>query len=409
MRIIDVLLFIICLSSVLFYAYGIYAAIIFWSHPYPISPQFHPPVTILKPICGLDSYTYENFASFCQQDYPKYQMIFGVSAHEDPVIEVVEKIIQQFPDVDIHLVVSAQIIGANLKVSNLANALVAAKHEILIIADSDIRVGKDYLQRVIQPLKNPKVGVVTCMYRSLANGWVATLEAIVTATDFHAGVLASNQLEGTKFACGSTIAIRQEVLKTIGGFEAIADYLADDFQLGYLADEKGYKVVLSDYVVDHVLAITTITDAIRRQIRWARCIRVSRPWGYLGLFFTYGTVASLCLLMATKGSIVAWIALVITWVMRLIMGWIVGVNILNDPIAKKFWWVVPLGDLIHFGIWCYGFLGSTIEWRGRQLKLTKEGKLCIVSDQRLIIKTAEGQEEEKGQEVGSRGEIPIHK
>ena len=375
MRIIDVLLVILCISSVLFYGYGIYAAITFWSHPHPIDPEFHPPVTILKPICGLDSYAYENFTSFCQQDYPEYQIIFGVCAYEDPAIEVVEKIIQQFPDVDIHLVVNAQIIGANFKVSNLANAVAAAKHEILIIADSDIRVGKDYLQRVIQPLKDQKVGVVTCMYRSLAKGWVATLEAILTSTDFHAGVLVSNQLEGTKFACGSTIVIRKQVLKVIGGFEAIADYLADDFKLGYLPAQKGYKVVLSNYVVDHVLATSTLIDAIRRQIRWARCIRVSRPWGYLGLLFTYGTVASLLLLMAMKGSIAGWTVLIITWVMRLLMGWAVGVNILNDPIAKKFLWVVPLGDLIYFGIWCYGFLGSTIEWRGQRLKLTKEGKL----------------------------------
>ena len=302
-------------------------------------------------------------------------MIFGVCAYEDPAIEVVKKIIQQFPDVDIHLVVNAHIIGANLKVSNLANAVAVAKHEILIIADSDIRVGKDYLQRVIQPLKDQKVGVVTCMYRSLAKGWVATLEAIVTSTDFHAGVLVSNQLEGTKFACGSTIVIRKQVLEVIGGFEAIADYLADDFKLGYLAAQKGYNVVLSNYVVDHVLATSTLIDAIRRQIRWARCIRVSRPWGYLGLLFTYGTVASLLLLMAMKGSRAGWTVLIITWVMRLLMGWTVAVNILKDPIAKKFLWVVPLGDLIHFGIWCYGFLGSTIEWRGQLLKLTKEGKL----------------------------------
>ncbi|MEH2465236.1 bacteriohopanetetrol glucosamine biosynthesis glycosyltransferase HpnI [Nostoc sp.] len=375
MRIIDVLLVILCISSVLFYGYGIYAAITFWSYPHPIDPEFHLPVTILKPICGLDSYAYENFTSFCQQDYPEYQIIFGVCAYEDPAIEVVEKIIQQFPDVDIHLVVNAQIIGANLKVSNLANAVAAAKHEILIIADSDIRVGKDYLQQVIQPLKDQKVGVVTCMYRSLAKGWVATLEAILTSTDFHAGVLVSNQLEGTKFACGSTIVIPKQVLKVIGGFEAIADYLADDFKLGYLPAQKGYKVVLSNYVVDHVLATSSLIDAIRRQIRWARCIRVSRPWGYLGLLFTYGTVASLLLLMAMKGSIAGWMVLIITWVMRLLMGWAVGVNILNDPIAKKFLWVVPLGDLIHFGIWCYGFLGSTIEWRGQRLKLTKEGKL----------------------------------
>ncbi|MEH2297555.1 MAG: bacteriohopanetetrol glucosamine biosynthesis glycosyltransferase HpnI [Nostoc sp.] len=379
MTIINVLLLVLCLSTVLFYCYGIYAAITFANHLDLIDPEFHPPVTILKPICGLDKYAYENFASFCQQNYPEYQMIFGVCDPEDPAIKVVKKIIQQFPDIDIHLVVSDRIIGTNLKVSNLANAVAAAKHEILVIADSDTRVGTDYLQRVIQPLKDHKVGVVTCMYRSLAQGWVATLEAIATATHFHAGVLVSNQLEGTKFACGSTIVIGKQVLKAIGGFEAIADYLADDFQLGYLPGKIGYKVVLSNYVVDHVLGSTTLADAIRRQIRWTRCIRVSRPWGYLGLLFTHGTVASLLFLMATKGSIAGWIGLVITWMMRLLMGWIVGVNILNDLNTKKFFWVIPLRDLIQFAIWCYGFLGNTITWRGQRLKLTKGGKLVSIT------------------------------
>lgn len=383
MAIISVLLLILCLSSVLFYCYGIYAAIAFLSHPHPITPEFHPAVTILKPICGVDSDAYENLVSFCQQDYLEYQIIFAVRDRQDPGIEVVEKIIQQFPDTDIHLVVSDRIIGANLKVSNLANAVTAAKHEILIIADSDIRVETDYLQRVIQPLKDEGVGVVTCLYRSLAQGWVTTLEALGTATDFHAGVLVSNQLEGIKFAFGSTIVIRKQVLELIGGFGAIADYLADDFQLGYLPAQAGYKVVLSDYVVDHVLATSTLVDAIQRQIRWARCIRVSRPWGYLGLLFTYGTVTSLLLLITTRGSAIGWTGLVFTWMMRLVMGWVVGVKVLNDSVAKKFLWIIPLRDLIHFAIWCYGFVGNTIEWRGQRLKLIEAGKL-------VAIKEAEG-------------------
>ncbi|WP_193194471.1 bacteriohopanetetrol glucosamine biosynthesis glycosyltransferase HpnI [Nostoc sp. MG11] len=380
MAIISVLLLILCLSSVLFYCYGIYAAIAFLNYPHPITPKFHPAVTILKPICGVDSDAYENLASFCQQDYLEYQIIFAVRDRQDPGIEVVEKIIQQFPDTDIHLVVSDRIIGANLKVSNLANAVTVAKHEILLIADSDIRVGKDYLQRVVQPLKDESVGVITCLYRSLAQGWVTTLEALGTATDFHAGVLVSNQLEGIKFAFGSTIVIRKQVLELIGGFGAIADYLADDFQLGYLPAKDGYKVVLSDYVVDHVLATSTLVDAIQRQIRWARCIRVSRPWGYLGLLFTYGIVTSLLLLITTRGSVVGWAGLTITWMMRLVMGWVVGVKVLNDSVAKKFLWIIPWRDLIHFAIWCYGFVGSTIEWRGQRLKLIKGGKLVVIEE-----------------------------
>ena len=171
------------------------------------------------------------------------------------------------------------------------------------------------------------------------------------------------------------LSIRKEVLLAIGGFEAIADYLADDFQLGYLPAQAGYKVVLSDYVVEHVLDKNTVADAVKHQIRWARCIRVSRPWGYLGLIFTYGIVTSLLLLIATRGSMLGWAGLTIAWTTRLIMGWVVGVKILNDPVAKKFLWLIPLRDFISFAIWCYSFFGSTIEWRGRRLRLTREGKL----------------------------------
>ena len=372
--IVEKLLSLQCLSAVLFYIYAIYAAIAFFGRESP-TLAFYPPVTILKPMCGVDRDAYENLASFCQQKYPIYQIIFSVRDPHDLSLAVVKQIINDFPQLDIQLVVSDRTLGTNLKVSNLANALTVAKYDILLLADSDIRVGTDYLERVIQPLDDKSVGVVTCLYRSLAQGWVATLEAIGTATDFHAGVLVSHKLEGIKFALGSTIVLRKEVLEAIGGFEAIADYLADDFQLGYLPTQAGYKVVLSDYVVEHVLAPTTPADAIKHQIRWARCIRVSRPWGYLGLIFSYGTVSSILFLIATGGSTTGWTILVITWIMRLAMGWVVGVKSLHDPSSQKFFWLIPIRDIIGFVIWCYGWLGKTIEWRGRRLRLTNDGKL----------------------------------
>ncbi len=374
-------LLILCITSVLFYCYAIYAAITFFAAPQAINREFHPPVSILKPICGLDSNAYENLASFCQQDYPKYQIIFAVRNSQDPCIEIVEKIIHNFSDLDILLIVSDRIIGTNLKISNIANAAAKAKYEILVLADSDIRVGTDYLQRVIQPLQDKNVGVVTCMYRTVTQGWISILEAISTTTEFHAGVLVSNITEnGIKFAFGSTIVIPKKVLEAIGGFEAIADYLADDFQLGYLPVQAGYKVVLSDYIVEHVQISSNLVDAIRRQIRWARGKRVSRPWGYLGLIFTYGVVTSLLLLIATNGSILGWLGLSICWVTRLVMAWVVGTISLKDPIVKKFLWLVPGCDLLSFVIWCFGFIGNTIEWRGKQLKLTKDGKLLVPED-----------------------------
>jgi ceramide glucosyltransferase len=375
MTIVASVLLLLSLSATGFYCYAIYAAIDFLGRPNPIDPDFHPPITILKPICGIDSDAYETLASFCQQDYPEYQIVFGVRDEQDAAVEVVQKIIHNFPDVDIQLVVSDRTIGTNFKVSNLANAQVEAKHSILLIADSDIRVEPDYLRRVIQPMRDPTVGVVTCLYRSLTQGWIATIEALWISTQFDPSVLVAWKLEGIKFAFGSTIVIQKAALEAIGGFPAIADYLADDFQLGKLPAEAGYKVVLSDYVVEHVLPTASLADSLKRQTRWARGTRVSRPWGYLGLIFTHGTATSLLLLLTTQGSILGWSALGITWSTRLVMGWVVGVRCLKDPVAKKFLWLVPLRDLISFALWCYSFVGNAIEWRGRRLRLIKGGKL----------------------------------
>jgi ceramide glucosyltransferase len=369
------LLFILCLSAIWYYCYGIYAAIKFFSQKTQIDPNFHPPITVLKPICGLDIDQYENFASFCQQDYPEYQIIFGVRDEHDPCVEVVKKIINDFPGVDISLVVSDQVGGTNLKVSNLANAAASAKYSILLLADSDVRVGSDYLRQVIQPMHNPSVGVVTCLYRPMVRGWVAILEAIGISTEYLASVLVARSTEGINFALGPTIAIRKTTLEAIGGFLAIADYLADDFQLGYLSTQAGYQVVLSDYVIDHVISTESLIDLIDRQTRWNCCTRVSRLWGYVGLIFTHGTAISLLFLLATRGSIFGWGITGIIWATRLIMAWVVGVWGLKDPVSKKYLWLVPLRDFLSFALWCYAFVGNTFEWRGRKLKLTRDGKL----------------------------------
>ncbi|WP_051289440.1 bacteriohopanetetrol glucosamine biosynthesis glycosyltransferase HpnI [Dolichospermum circinale] len=372
------LMLILCLSAILFYTYGVYTAIAFLRNSPPINPEFHPPVTILKPLCGLDKGTYTNLASFCQQDYPQYQIIFCVRSSTDTSIELVDQLKQQFPEIDITLVINDYVLGANLKISNLANAVTIAKYDILLIADSDIRVCSEYLKTVIQPLQDEKIGVVTCLYRSTAQGIATMLEAICTATDFQPSILVSKQLEGIKFALGSTIVIRKTTLAKIGGFAAVADYLADDYQLGYLPTQAGYKIALSHYIVEHALGHSSLLDSINRQIRWARCIRVSRPWGYRGLVFTFGTISSLLLLITSSGSILSWSVVSITLFMRLIMAWIMGVKVLNDAVTKKFFWLIPFADIVRFIIWCCGFFGNTIEWRGTKFKLVKDGKLEMI-------------------------------
>jgi ceramide glucosyltransferase len=368
-------LVVLCLSAIWFYCYSIYGAIdLFGSSP-AADPNFHPPISILKPLKGVDSFAYENLASFCTQDYHEYQVVFGVLDPGDPGLEVVKRLIKEFPALDIRIVVNEMVIGSNLKVSNLSNMLAEATHPLLLISDSDVRVGSDYLRRVVQPLRDPQVGVVTCLYRSIARGWVAMVEALGISTEFHAGVLVARKLEGMKFALGATILIRRSALNAIGGFNAVADYLADDFLLGNLPARAGYAVVLSDYVVDHVVDPETLSAFINHQLRWGRSTRASRPWGYAGLIFTHGIVSSVLLLLLSRGSPFGWTVLGVTWIFRIAMAWIVGSKYLRDPSATKLVWLVPLRDLISFGVWSCCFVGRTIEWRGNRFKVMRGGKI----------------------------------
>ena len=372
-------LFCLCLTAIGYYGYAIYAAHSFFSQRRLVDPGFHPPVSILKPVCGLEPHAYANLSSFCRQDYPTYQVIFSVQDWRDSSITVIRQLIHDFPDLDLQLVIDDRTVGTNRKINNVANAFAQAKHDILLLADSDVHVEPDYLQQVVQPLSDSHVGVVTCLYRSLTDGWLTKLEALSSATEFLPGVLVSDRLEGAKFAMGQTIVMRRSVLEAIGGFGAIANYLADDFQLGHLPAQAGYKIVLSHHVVEHVMASSTVMGTLQRQLRWMVGIRVSRPWGYTGLIFTYGTVSSLLFLLATRGAPLGWLLLSLTWVSRLVMAWFIGVKYLQDPAAKQLLWLLPLRDCISFVLWCYGFTGNTIVWRGRQFQLTRAGELVLRS------------------------------
>ena len=364
-----------CLSAIWFYLTSIYCAHDLFKRAPKSSRDDSPPVSILKPIRGVDSFAYDSLASFCRQNYDRFQVVFGVLDADDPGLEPVRRITTDFPQADIKAVVCPLVIGTNLKVSNLLNIEKEATYQILVLADSDIKVGPDYLDRIVQPFADPTVGIVTCMYRSQSRGLVSLMEGLGVTTDFHAGVLVARKLQGMKFAFGSTIAIRREVLDAVGGFKAIADYLADDFQLGALAVQAGYKVILSDYVVEHVVGPGSLRGFFKHQTRWGRTTRVSRPKGYAGLVLTQGVTASLLFLIAMRGSYIGWIVLGATWAIRILAGVIVGAGYLKDRQAARFFWLIPLRDLVGFVLWLYTFVGSTIEWRGKRFKLTKGGKL----------------------------------
>jgi hopanoid biosynthesis associated glycosyl transferase protein HpnI len=229
--------------------------------------KYAPPATIFKPVRGADAEAYENFASFCRQDYPEYQIVFGVREENDPATATIRHLIADFPERDIELVVSSNEFGYNAKVSNLQNMYAKAKHDVLLIADSDIRVEPDYLRRVVAPLRRPEVGMVTCLYRGTnAKTFAGLLENIGFSSTFGPDVCSARALQGVKFAFGSTIAMRRELLERAGGFHAQADYLADDFHLGNYVANDGQEVVLSDCVVEHVSASDTFATMLKRQL-----------------------------------------------------------------------------------------------------------------------------------------------
>ncbi len=375
----------LCLSSIIYYCFAIFASLRFFSQARLSNLSTYPPISILKPICGADSHTYENLASFCCQDYPDYQIIFGVRELEDASVPIIRRLMQAFPQIDIQLVISDRSIGINPKVNRLANAAQKAKHDILLLADSDVRVGVDYLKSVVQPFSDATVGVVTCLYRSRVQGWIAAFEALGTSTDFIPSVLVARELEGVAFALGATSVIRRSVLNKIGGFGAIADYIGDDFMLGNLTAQSGYKVVISAYVVEHVLSETTFSDCVHRQIRWLRNIRFTRFWGYLGLIFTQGTTMSLLLLLVTGGSMLGWLFLATAWMMRWIMAWLVSVYCLRETSTKRWLWLIPVRDMVNFGLWCYGLFGDTVRWRDRCFKLTAGGKLVTPRLKEVLV------------------------
>jgi len=371
-----------CMTAIGFYGLAMAAAARFSASKGPADRTFHPPVTVFKPVCGVEPDTYECLASFCRQDYPVYQVIVGVHHAADPGVAVVERLRCDFPSADLHLVISAAVIGANPKVSNLANMAPAARYPLWLVSDSDIQAPADYLRRLVQPMRDPRVGAVTSVCRMRTTGWVSALEALRISTDFNAGVLVARQLErGMRFAFGSAILIHRRAFEAAGGFSGLADYLADDFHVGRMLAAAGYRVELSPCVVEHAPVSGGFIGLLRRQLRWFRGVRVSRPWGYAGLVFTFGIPMSLLGLWATRGAPLAWAVAAVVWTARGTMAYMVGARGSGDPAVSRWWWLIPLQDLLGAALWGLGFLGNTVEWRGQRFRVSPEGKLVPIPAQ----------------------------
>jgi ceramide glucosyltransferase len=345
--------------------------------PLPKPPA--PPVSVLKPLKGTDPEMYESFRSHCLQDYPDYEIIFGVSDSVDPALQLVEKLKLEFPQRAIRAIVCAENLGSNTKVSNLAQMLRQAKHENILVNDGDIRVPPDYLRRVMAPLADPQVGLVTCLYRGIASPSLGSrLEALGISTDFSAAVLAARELEGgIRFGLGSTLAFRRSDLEAIGGFEALVDYLADDYEIGRRIAERGLKVTLSDVVVETFLPAYTLRQFVDHQLRWGRTVRDSRRWGYLGLVLTFGFPWALVAVVGTHGALWAWALLAAVLGLRVAVALVVGSLVSGDRQVLRLMPWLPLRDLVAVVVWLASLTGHNVVWRGDSFIL-KGGKLARI-------------------------------
>jgi ceramide glucosyltransferase len=347
---------------------------------------FAPHVTILKPLCGAGGRLYESLRSFCEQDYPHYQIVVGVRSADDPAVIVVYRLMAEYPTLDLRLVVSDRLAGANPKVSNLANLYEAAKYDILVVADSDIRVGPDYLRTVVAPLEDRDVSLVSCLYRGIAdrNVW-ATLGAMFINEWFYPSALVGERLEGVAHAFGATMVCRRETLERIGGFGALAAYLADDYRLGQLITRDGGRVVIARYVVDTAVTAATLRDLFLHELRWARTYRTARPLGY---FFSVVTLAlPIAIFGALVGGPVA--AAVLLLGIRL-AGSVMFSRELELPVSWRHLGLVPVRDTLSLAVWALSFLGRTVYWAGHRFRVDKDGKLMPADgDQKRLTLAAE--------------------
>jgi len=333
-----------------------------------------PPVTILKPLKGPGVDLHANLASFCRQDYPAYQIVFGVEDARDPAVAVVQQLCRDFPERDIVLSV-AYVPGANRKVANLWHMMRHARHGLLVMSDSDIRVRPDYLRTMVAPLADPAIGLTTCLYRGVGRfGLPSLFESLFINTDFAPMVLTAQIVQRFEYAFGASIAFRREALDRIGGFAALVDYLADDYLLGNRIAKAGYRLVLLPYVVDTVLDSVTLRDVWRHLLRWARTYRVCQPVNWFFTIVTHTTLWGVLAVVVTRASPVGSGALAVALAARL--GSLAAImRLLGERDTARHLWLVPLKDLVGSLMWAAAFLGRQVTWSGQVLRVERDGRI----------------------------------
>jgi ceramide glucosyltransferase len=379
------LLLILALCPLVYYLLSLYNIIGYFRGIRRLPPRddvFAPPVSILKPVRGLDSEAYENFASYCRLHYPTYEIIFAVSDPGDPVVPVIEKLQRDFPETRIRLTTSVEPLGQNNKVSNLYRLVREAEYELLVMTDSDVRVGPDYLRELVAPFADPSVGAVTCFYRCAGGGTLAAhLAMLGMCSDSLPSALIARRLEGgMQFAFGWTMATTKERLAEIGGWESMADHHSDDFELGNRIARGGHRVEIMREAVSVVFPEETLKQLFDQELRWAIGLRNVRPIAYGGMIFTHGLPWAL--LAAIIAVTAGWPGLAVSYLMvylvlRISVAWTAGVWGLRDETIIGKLWLVPLRDAISATVWMAGLLSDRIKWRGSEFRV-KNGLLTPI-------------------------------
>jgi ceramide glucosyltransferase len=339
-------------------------------------PSVREPISVLKPLAGIDEGLEENLRGFFEQDYfgpseaPLFELIFAVRDESDPCVPLVRSLCAEFAHVPSRLIVTGEPPYAHAKVYSLARMMAEARHEIVVMSDSDIRVTPGFLRHIAAEFADPETALATCPYRAVAGRslW-SRMEAQGMNTTFWQGAFTAKLIEGMTFAVGPTTVVRRKYIDEAGGIASLKDYLAEDFELGRRMAARGHRVILSSYVVDHRIGSENAAQNFTHRIRWARTGRRSRPAGYVGQIFTYPV--PLALLLWAVAPYTWWPLVAGALAVRGISAWVTASMVLG---ARMNWLLLPIEDFLGIAFWAAGFFGSTIVWRGRKYRLDRVGR-----------------------------------
>ena len=372
-------LLLLLFGSLVYSVLQIAAALSYLSVRPPVLQSPAEPISVLKPLSGLDLDLESNLRTFFEQEYAAFEILFAVRSTSDPAAPVVERLRQEYSKVPTRLLITGEPPYANAKVYSLEQMLQAAANDLAVMSDSDIRVTPDMLRRVAAEFQDKHLGVATCPYRAVSGqSFWSRLEATGMNTDFWGSALVARMLEGMRFAVGPTIVVRRRVLDSIGGFARLKNFLAEDFVLGKFAAESGQGVILSSYVIEHHIGSATLKENIAHRLRWMRSTRRSRPAGYVGQLFTMPLPLALILCAIAPAW---WPVLPFTVAVRALAAYAVSWKVLQ---ARLNWLLVPIEDVVNFCFWIMGCFGNTILWRGRRYRLDSEGRFELISSSREL-------------------------